>query len=83
MPNDPVTLDDLSPGARAVVTAVTGGDGVGKRLGDLGFWPGAAVEVGRRAPFGDPTEYALHGYRLALRRAEAALVLVRVAAATG
>ena len=55
---------------------VTGEDGPSQRLRDLGFWPGVEIEVILRAPFGDPTVYRLQGYRIALRRDEAARVEV-------
>lgn len=68
-------LSDVKVGASAVVTAVV--DGVrSRRLEDLGFWPGTLVRVERRAPLGDPVVYELRGVRLAMRRADAALVEV-------
>lgn len=70
------TLDQIAPGASARVTAVDGDDVLARRLVAMGFWPGTRVEVIRRAPFGDPTQYAVRGYRLALRRQEAARVVV-------
>lgn len=70
------TLDQIAPGASASVVAVDGDDAVARRLAAMGFWPGTRVEVVRRAPLGDPTQYALRGYRLALRRQEAQRVLV-------
>ena len=79
-----LTLDTVKPGRRAEIVRVAGGDRASKRLIDLGFWPHTAIEVVRRAPFGDPTEYRLQGYRIALRRDEARKVVVRAtdAAAT-
>ena len=37
------------------------------RLSDLGFVPGTLLCVIRRAPFGDPIELEIRGYRLCLR----------------
>ena len=71
-----VPLDTLAPGAAASVLRVEGDDDLAERLEALGFWAGTPVTVGRRAPFGDPTEYRLRGYRLALRRSEASRVIV-------
>jgi ferrous iron transport protein A len=75
------SLADLAPGARAVVLAVSpsGGRETARRLLDLGFSPGTAVEVMRRAPLRDPVVYRLRGYDICLRRAQAGLI--RVAAA--
>ena len=70
------TLDALLRGATAVVLRVEGDDEVACRLRDMGFWPGTPVSVGCRAPLGDPTVYRLRGFRLALRTAEAARVVV-------
>jgi Fe2+ transport system protein FeoA len=67
-------------GGRYEVTAVAGADALARRLAAAGLWPGAAVELITRAPFGDPMLFRLHGYRLALRRAEADRVEVRPAA---
>lgn len=70
------TLDRLSPKDTAAVVRVDGDDAVTRRLVDLGFWPGTEVSFVRKAPLGDPIEFALRGFRLALRRGEAARVVV-------
>ena len=69
-------LGCLPVGAKARVGHVEGGDALAQRLVDLGFWEGTEVQLVRRAPLGDPIEYRLRGYRLALRRTEAARVRV-------
>lgn len=71
-----VTLDLLPENSIACVQRIEGDDLLARRLADMGLWPGTAVEVLRSAPFGDPVQYALRGYRLALRRSEAARVVV-------
>ncbi|MFF9061301.1 ferrous iron transport protein A [Streptomyces sp. NPDC014882] len=43
---------------------------------DLGFTPGAVVEVVRRAPLRDPVLYRLKDYEVCLRRAQAACVRI-------
>ncbi len=75
--SEPVGLDSLDPGARARVEAVTAPEPLATRLADLGFCPGTPVRVVRRAPLRDPVLYELRGYRIALRRSEAARVQVR------
>ena len=70
------SLADLEPGAGARVAAVDARTAIGRRLLDLGFVPGTEIRVVRRAPFGDPVEYELRGYRLCLRRSEALRVEV-------
>jgi len=70
-------LADLRPGVRArVVQVVAGAPAIGARLVDLGFSPGTAVEVVRRAPLGDPVVYRVKDYEVCLRRAQAACVQV-------
>lgn len=71
-----MTLDRRRPGTRVLVTCVAGDDAIARRLTDLGFRPGTEVLVERIAPLGDPMQFRLHGYRLALRRTEARRVLV-------
>jgi ferrous iron transport protein A len=72
------TLDALRPGEVATVVAVDGSDLLAQRLGDHGMWVGAQIRLLRRAPFGDPLLFWLHGLRLALRRDEAQRVHIRV-----
>ena len=64
------------------VVGVDGEDTLARRLRASGLWDEAVVEVVGAAPFGDPLLVELHGFRLALRRSEAARVRV-VAAPAG
>ena len=73
-----VRLDRLAPGDAGVIARVESGDGIGRRLLDLGFIPGTPVRVVRRAPLGDPCVYELRGAQLCLRRSEARRVLVEL-----
>jgi ferrous iron transport protein A len=70
------TLDTLEPGARARIGAVAGEDAISMRLMEMGVVEGEVIEVVLRAPWGDPTEYLIRGYRLSLRRSEAQRVAV-------
>ncbi|HSN78143.1 MAG TPA: FeoA family protein [Anaerolineae bacterium] len=69
-------LTALLPMQRGAVQAVQGSAVLRKRLLDMGLVPGAEISVVRVAPLGDPVEYMVKGYRLSLRRSEAAHVLV-------
>lgn len=69
-------LADLTLGASAVVTAVSGDSRIASRLMEMGFVPGAAVQVLRRAPFGGPIQYRVHGVSISMRIAEAACISV-------
>lgn len=42
----------------------------------MGFVPGAAVQVLRRAPFGGPVQYRVHSVSISMRIAEAACISV-------
>jgi Fe2+ transport system protein FeoA len=44
----------------------------------MGFVPEARVTVLRRAPAGDPTVYSIDGLEIALRRATASAIRVRL-----
>ena len=72
----PTTLDRLKPGESGSVIGVDGNDDLAQRLSDLGFWPGTLVRVVRCSPLGDPTQYALRGFDLALRANEARRIQV-------
>ncbi|WP_416979795.1 FeoA family protein [Streptomyces sp. T028] len=74
----PRSLANLAPGARAAVIGVVadGEPAVARRLHDLGFTPGAVVEVVRRAPLRDPVLYRVRDYEVCLRRAQAECVRV-------
>ena len=72
------TLADQAPGSVVSVTHICDGAdaAAARRLFDLGFVPGAPVEVLRRAPLGDPVVYRVLGYEIALRRAQARCIQV-------
>jgi ferrous iron transport protein A len=72
----PPSLATVAVGGRVRVADVAGDDAVSLRLLEMGLTPGTAIRVVGRAPLGDPLELELRGYRLSLRRAEAARVAV-------
>jgi ferrous iron transport protein A len=69
-------LNELAIGGKARVTNVNGADEVSTRLMEMGLTPGAALTVLGAAPLGDPIELELRGYRLSIRKSEAARVEV-------
>lgn len=71
-------LNHLGVGCQGMVVAVTGDTEIRRRLMEMGFCNGAAVEVLRRAPLGDPIEFRLRGYCLSLRDEQAQYVQVTV-----
>ena len=70
----PARLDALTVGATARIADVGGADATSLRLLEMGLTPGATVRLIGRAPLGDPLELEVRGYRLSIRRAEAARV---------
>ncbi len=77
LPGQATPLTEFEPGERVMIRSLDGPEPqVARRLADLGFIPGSAVEVVRRAPLGDPTEYEVRGTRLCLRRSESAYIRV-------
>jgi ferrous iron transport protein A len=71
-----VSLDDVAVGTTVRVQDVAGGDAVAIRLLEMGVTPGVEVRLVGKAPFGDPLELELRGYRLSIRRQEAARVAI-------
>src|SRR5262245_6199957 len=67
-------LAELPIGSRARVSGIRGGDELSVRLLEMGLTPGVEVEMIGVAPLGDPLELELRGYRLSVRRTEAARV---------
>lgn len=65
------TLDELNPGERVRITEVEGDDGIAVRLMEMGLIDGEEIELLGRAPFGDPLEFQVRGYRVSLRSEEA------------
>lgn len=70
------SLDQLSVGAAARVAAVRGDDDTALRLLEMGLTPGIDVRIVGAAPLGDPFELEVRGYRLSIRRSEAARVAI-------
>lgn len=75
-PTGPELLSQIKVGERARVRAVDlEGDGeVGVRLLEMGLTPGVEIRLVGVAPLGDPLEFEVRGYRLSLRKTEAARV---------
>jgi ferrous iron transport protein A len=68
------TLDQLTVGQSAQVSQIAGDDAIAMRLMEMGLIPGTPVTLVGMAPLGDPLELDVRGYRLSVRRAEAARV---------
>ncbi|MBX3443353.1 MAG: ferrous iron transport protein A [Planctomyces sp.] len=73
----PVTLDQLPVGAQGAILHVEGEDPLAVRLMEMGLIDGTPVKVLGAAPFGDPREYLVRGFRLSLRATEARRVSIQ------
>ena len=62
-----IPLLALAVGRTARIAEPPPGAEIPRRLADLGFVPGTELRIVRRAPFGDPLELEIRGYRLCLR----------------
>lgn len=70
------SLAALREGERARVAELQAQNGMRRRLLDLGLTPGTQVECELKSPSGDPAAYRIRGALIALRRRDAALVLI-------
>jgi ferrous iron transport protein A len=68
------TLAELAIGDAARVAQVEGHDEISLRLMEMGLIPGTELRVLGVAPLGDPIEIEVRGYRLSVRKSEAARV---------
>jgi Fe2+ transport system protein FeoA len=71
-----VSLAEVSIGSTACVADISGNDPTSLRLLEMGLTPGVQVRVVGAAPLGGPLELELRGYRLSIRRHEAARVSI-------
>ena len=73
----PQPLSVLRPGDEALIECLNGiTPNIRQRLLEMGLTRGTRILVIRYAPLGDPIEIAVRGYRLSLRKEEAASILV-------
>ena len=72
-----MTLEDMSVGDLARVAGFdAGARGYRKKLLAMGLTPGTELRVTRVAPLGDPVEIQVRGFKLSLRKHEAAALRV-------
>lgn len=72
-----VNFHTLKRGDRARISGFGGlADAYRNRLLSLGLTPGTEIAVAHIAPLGDPVEIVVRGFRLSLRREEAAGVVL-------
>ncbi len=69
-------LSELQNGEKAVIVKVHGSGAFRKRILEMGFVRGKAIEVLLNAPLKDPIKYKIMDYEVSLRRSEAQMVEV-------
>jgi ferrous iron transport protein A len=71
-----LALSETTRGEQVRVVQIAGDDSLSIRLMEMGLTPGVDMVLVGAAPLGDPLEFEVRGYRLSLRRSEAARVSV-------
>jgi Fe2+ transport system protein FeoA len=74
--SDYIQLHTLQSGKSATIARIRGSGALRRRFVEMGIVKGETIVSERSAPLGDPIEYFIKGYHLALRREEAALIEV-------
>jgi Fe2+ transport system protein FeoA len=76
--SEPTQLHLLRPGQKATIARINGASALRRRFIEMGIVKGETILIERHAPLGDPIEYFVKGYHLALRKEEAAQIDVIV-----
>lgn len=74
--SESIQLHLLQPGQRGTITRINGESALRRRFAEMGILKGEIILIERNAPMGDPVEYFIKGYHLALRKEEAAQIEV-------
>ncbi|MCD7035072.1 ferrous iron transport protein A [Metabacillus sp. GX 13764] len=67
-------LSNMKKGDRFKIVSITIEGTQRRRLLDLGFVPGAIIEVLQKSPLGDPTAYHVSSTTIALRKEESSKI---------
>ena len=80
--SESIQLHLLRPGQRATIAKINGSSALRRRFIEMGIVKGETILIERNAPLGDPVEYFIKGYHLALRKEEAAQIDVSLIGGT-
>jgi ferrous iron transport protein A len=69
---------NVKKGMRARVVSIESTSPEARRLQEMGLTVGTEFDVVKVAPFGDPVEITLRGYRLCLRKHETAHINIEL-----
>ncbi len=72
-----MSLNDIRPGERAVVSALRSVGSMRRRLLDIGLVENTCVECVGRSPSGDPSAYLIRGAVIAIRAEDSSGIMVR------
>jgi ferrous iron transport protein A len=75
MAKEIVTLDKLKPGEVGIVMSFNDEENALKFM-EMGCTPGQKIKMDSIAPLGDPIAVIVSGYKLSMRKTEAALINV-------
>lgn len=73
---DATSLSDLPKGKGGIVHKILAKGLLKQKLLNMGFIPGAEIQMIRNAPLRDPIEIGIQYYMISLRRTEAALIQI-------
>lgn len=73
-----ISVEKMLAGSSAIITGISGDSLIRRRLMEMGILPGSLLKLVRWAPLGDPAECQIRGYKLSIRRSEAAMISVSV-----
>lgn len=74
-----MSLYDLRPREKGVISIIKGDSRLSKRLSALGFIEGTEVEVKIMAPLGDPMLISVRGFNIAIRKNDAKNIYLKEA----
>lgn len=69
-------LSELLTGQEAYIIGIKGDSAIKDRMHEMGFVGGKKVKAIKSAPFKDPVEYDIMGYKLTIRKKDADLIVV-------
>ena len=72
-----MSLNDIRPGERAIVSALRSVGSMRRRLLDIGLVENTCVECVGRSPSGDPSAYLIRGAVIAIRAEDSSGIMVR------
>ncbi len=72
-----MSLNDIRPGERAIVSALRSVGSMRRRLLDIGLVENTCVECVGRSPCGDPSAYLIRGAVIAIRAEDSSGIMVR------